>query len=362
MNLDEVRPTPLGDIPGSPENIKLKDFRPRSVFNTPVTTITKAAFPVIDVHTHAWQKDTDVQAWVKRMHAANVETAVILSFETGAAFDDIIQRFAGYPGKFQVWCGLDYTGYNDPGSNWIDRSIAELERCQRKGATGVGELGDKGVGEYYSRPVAGYGMHLDDARMQPLLKKCGALGMPVSVHIADPIWMYLPMDEQNDGLMNAYKWRIDTSKEGLLNHAQLLATFEAAVAQNPGTVFIACHLLNCSHDLAILGRMLDKYPNLYADITSRLKEVGTVPRYAKAFFEKYQDRLLYGSDAGYDPAATLDFATGIYQSTFRLLESADEHIYEHNLYKYHWPLYGLDLSDGVLNKLYYANAAKILKL
>jgi predicted TIM-barrel fold metal-dependent hydrolase len=106
--------------------------------------------------------------------------------------------------------------------------------------------------------------------------------------------------------------------------------------------------------------MLDSYPNLYADISSRLKEVATVPRYAKAFFEKYQDRLVFGSDLGYDPSNTMDFARQLYQVSFRLLESADDHIYEHQLFKYHWPLYGLDLGDKVLKKLYRENALRII--
>lgn len=361
MNLDEVKPKPLGDIPGSPESIRLKDFRPVSVFNTITTAILKSKFPVIDIHTHAWQPTTDIHEWVKTMDAANVKKSIVLSFETGAAFDDTVNRFADYPDKFDIWCGLDYTGYNEPGGEWIDHAIAELERCYKKGAKGVGELGDKGLGEYYSRPVAGYGMHLNDERMKPLLKKCGELHLPVSVHIADPIWMYLPMNNENDGLMNAYNWRIDLGRDGILNHAQLLNTFQDAVRQNPGTVFIACHLANCSHHLEILGNMLDRYENLYADITSRLKEIATVPRYATAFLEKYQDRILYGSDAGYDLNHTFNFATKIYQATFRLLESADEHIYEHDLFKYHWPLYGLQLSDVILKKLYYENATKLMQ-
>src|SRR6185295_17918918 len=128
MNLDEVKPKPLGDIPGSPENFKLKDYRPKSVFKTARTAVLKAKYPVIDMHAHAWQEDTDVHELVKRMEAANIQKAMVLSFETGSGFDDIITRFAKYPDKFDIWCGFDYTGYNQPGSQWIDRAIAELER------------------------------------------------------------------------------------------------------------------------------------------------------------------------------------------------------------------------------------------
>jgi hypothetical protein len=182
MNLDEIKPKQLGDIPGSPENIKLKDFRPESVFKTIRTKITRAKYPLIDMHGHAWQKDTPIGEWVGLMDAANIEKTIILSFETGAGFDEILERYSAWPEKFDIWCGFDYTGYDKPGLGWIDHALAELELCYRKGARGIGELGDKGSGEYYSRPVPGYGMHLNDNRIKPLLQKCGDLGMPVSVH------------------------------------------------------------------------------------------------------------------------------------------------------------------------------------
>lgn len=358
MQLKDIKPAPLGDVPGSPENFKLNEFKPISVFNTPQTQVTKAKFPVLDMHAHAWDLDTNIGDWVNRMDAANIEKTVVLSFETGAQFDAIYNQYKKYGDRFSLWCGLDYTGY-DTDSNWTTNAIAELRRCKSLGATGVGELGDKGVGEYYSSPVPGIGMHIDDDRMDPLLHECGLLKMPVSVHVADPIWMYLPMDIHNDGMMNAYNWRIEM-KQGMLDHGALLKTLEHAVRKHPGTIFIACHFANCTHDLQILGDMFDRYNNLYADISSRLKEIATVPRYAKAFIEKYQDRLMFGSDVGYDTSKPVSYSTDIYEISFRLLETADEHIYRHELFKYHWPLYGLEVGDDVLKKLYYDNGRKII--
>ena len=160
------------------------------------------------------------------------------------------------------------------------------------------------------------------------------------------------MDSTNDGLINANKWRIDLTSEGILSHGDLVTTLENVVRDNPGTTFIACHLANCSYDLSILGEMFDKYPNLYADISARFAELAPVPRYSRAFIEKYQDRLLYGTDMG--------FSQSMYAVTFRLLQTADEHFYEIDLFNYHWPLYGFDLEDSVLRKLYYENAVRIL--
>lgn len=359
MQLKDIKPQPLGEVPGSPETFRLNEFRPKSVFNTPQTLVSRAKFPVIDMHAHAWDLTADVRDWVNRMDAANIERTVVLSFETGESFNAIVNQYKPFYNRFSIWCGFDYTGY-DTNKNWTHHAIRELQRCKELGAQGVGELGDKGMGEYYSSPVAGIGMHIDDERMDPLLLECGRLGMPVNIHVADPIWMYMPMDIYNDGMMNAYNWRIEW-KEGMLDHSALLKTLEHAVEKHPDTIFIACHFANCTHDLQIFGNMLDQYPNLFGDISSRLKEIATVPRYAAAFIEKYQDRLLFGSDVGYDVTRPMKYSTDVYEISFRLLESADEHIYMHDLFKYHWPLYGLDLKDDVLKKLYRDNAARILR-
>jgi hypothetical protein len=96
--------------------------------------------------------------------------------------------------------------------------------------------------------------------------------------------------------MNASDWKIDTSKENILLHAELIKTLENAVKENPGTTFIACHFANCSYDLSIIGRLLETYDNLYADISARYAETAPIPRYTKAFYEKFQDKLLYGFD------------------------------------------------------------------
>lgn len=359
MNLKDVKPAPLGEIPGSPETFRLKDFRPKNIFNIPVTEINRAKFPVTDMHAHAWMPDTDIDAWVQIMDAVNIEKSTILSFETGTEFDQIFERFSAHPARFNIWCGFDYSGYDSGERDWTERAIAELKRCRQMGASGVGELGDKGLGEYYSSPVPGYGMHIDDSRMDPLLETCAKLNMPINIHIADPIWMYLPMDIHNDGMMNAYNWRIEQS-EGKLNHEELLHSFERAVQKHPKTIFIACHFINCSHDLSRVGRMLDNYSNLYVDLTSRLKEICTVPRYAKSFIEKYSDRIFFGSDVGYDPGNTMTYAQTLYKALFRLMESADEHIYEHDLFKYHWPLSGLELSDKTLKKVYHDNSFNLM--
>ncbi|GAA3510356.1 hypothetical protein GCM10022393_24570 [Aquimarina addita] len=332
--------------------ILLKDYDPVSIYKSTKTSIKKAKFPIIDMHSHPYaMSEIDIDVWVKTMDKKGVQKTIILTYQTGKAFDSIYAMYAKYPNRFDIWCGFDFTGYDQKG--WSKKAVKELERCYKVGAKGVGELGDKGEGLLYCKPTPAYGMHINDIRMKPLIKKCGELNMPINIHVAEPYWMYLPADVHNDGLMNAKTWGIDTTKANMLSHQELINTLEQAVKENPKTTFIACHFANCSHDLSIIGNLLETYDNLYADISARYAETAPVPRYTKAFYQKYQHKLLYGTDMG--------MKSSMYDVTLRILETEDEHFYEKELFNYHWSLYGLGLEDTILKKIYHENAKKIIE-
>src|SRR5215212_1066805 len=139
---------------------------------------------------------------------------MILTYTTGASFDSAVTKYSRYKDRFEIWCGFDYTGADQAG--WSQKAVAELERCYKKG--------DKGVGELYSKPTPGYGIHIDDPRMKPLIKKCGELHMPISIHVAEDAWMYQKPDSTNDGLMNSAIWNVDQTKKNLLSHDELIGT------------------------------------------------------------------------------------------------------------------------------------------
>jgi predicted TIM-barrel fold metal-dependent hydrolase len=332
----------------SPEEILLKDYKPRSLFKIPETLVEKARHPVIDMHSHDYAPTAgDVDRWVRTMDEVGIEKTIILSGNTGAKFDAVAAKYGKYPKRFVVWCGIDYRGFNQFGFG--PAAITELERCHKAGATGVGELSDKGRG--LGAGTNTLGMHIDDPRMDLILEKCAQLHMPVNIHVGEDKWMYEPMDQSNDGLMNAWKWRV-ANDPGVLQHDEVVDSLERAVKKHPRTVFIACHLANCCSDLKRLGAMLDQYPNLHADIGARYAELSPIPRTVSRFFNRYQGRLLYGTDMNPD--------AGMYRVTFRLLETADEHFYPAYFRKYHWPMHAFDLPDKVLKRVYRENALKLL--
>lgn len=333
------------------DQILLKDFKPVSIYKIPVTTVNKALYAAIDIHSHDYAStEENVDQWVKTMNESGIEKTIILSGATGVKFDAVVQKYSKYPDRFEVWCGLDYSGYDLPG--YGPAAVKELERCYKMGAKGVGEVSDKGMGINYSQGLKAPGMHLDDPRLKPLFEKCAELHLPVNIHLADPIWMYEKMDASNDGLMNAQTWKIDLTKPGIIGFDALMGTLENVVKLYPNTIFIACHFANLNHDLERLGSMLDQYPNLYSDISARYAESATIPRAMQAFYQKYQDRLLYGTDMGLNQ--------DMYKITFRILESNDEHFYGREISTYHWAMNGFGLQKDILKKIYRDNANKFL--
>ncbi|HTW57956.1 MAG TPA: amidohydrolase family protein [Terriglobales bacterium] len=335
--------------PASPETLLLKDYRPQSIYKIPVTTIAKAKYPIVDMHSHPYAKTArQIDEWVLNMDEVGVEKTIILSMATGADFDEIQEKYSKYPEKFEMWCGLDFSRYDESGFG--PAAVKELERCRAAGARGVGEIHDKGKGLRSGKSDAA-GMHPDDPRMDALWAKCGELGMPVSLHVADPIWMYQKMDRHNDGLMNAYYWRLD-NQPGIVGLSGMVEIFERTLARHRNTTFIACHFMNLDYDLARLGEVLDRNLNLYADISARYAETAPIPRFTAQFYTKYGDRLIYGTDMGFDKT--------MYRTTFRILESLDEHFYEIDQFSYHWALNGLGLGDEILKQVYRDNAARLL--
>ena len=337
-------------VPASPaDKVLLKDFNPVVVNNIPVTSVERAKFDIIDMHAHDYaMTEEEIAQWAKTMDEVGVlNTAIMHCSWIGRPFEEYVAAYAPYKDHFRFWCCFDYTDMSPEG---IQNACELLERYHNElGAVGVGELGDKGEGDTYARPGDGKDIHIDDPRIQPLIRKAGELKMPISIHIAEPYWMYLPMDETNDGLVNAVTWHVDTTN--CYGYDKLMETFENAVRENPNTIFIACHYLNMSHDWPRLGALLDKYPNMYVDISARVAESAHTPRATREFLIKYQDRVLFGTDNGMDPQ--------MYRNIFRVLESNDEHFYIPD-YGYHWALSGFNLPDDVLKKIYHDNAERIL--
>lgn len=343
--------------------VLVKDWLPDSSLVVPVTDIPTALFPAIDLHVHVGMAGTShtggdtpesLAAWVKSMDEAGVEKAIVLTEATGSEFDQLADLYQKtHPNRFQLWCGLDIREFDAPG--YPERAAAGLEQCYRKGARGVGELSDKGWGIMGGMQAA-FGdlpklardrrLHLDDPRLDLFWKKCAELKIPVNLHVADHPSAWRAPDNHQERppraqIFNHYGTDVPS-------YAELLTRRDRLLARHPETIFIACHLSNQGNDLAALSQALDRFPNLYTEISGRDYEIGREPRAAAKFFAKYQNRVLFGTDSSPSPK--------MYRAWWRLLESADEYMPG----PAGWRLYGLELPDPMLEAIYRGNARRLL--
>lgn len=347
-NTQKARKSGAAAQPGAMDSILLKDYQPDSSLVVPERHPEKARFRVIDVHSHTYAKTPEeIAGWVRRMDEAGVELTVVLTGATGAEFDRLADLFLKpYPTRFQLYCGLDTADLRKP--DYPERAAAELVRCYKKGARGVGEIIDKGSG--LSRGGAtlprDQRLHPDDARLDLVWKKCAELKLPINLHMADHPSCWRPLDAHQER-SPAFQ-RYNQYGRDVPSYEELLAIRDRLLARHPKTLFVACHLGNQGNDLASVSKVLDRYPNLYVDISARAYEVGRQPRTAARFLARYQDRVLFGTDQS--------ISKSMYQAWWRLFETPDEYMPGPNW----WRLYGLELPTPVLERLYRTNAKKIM--
>lgn len=334
--------------PGPMDTILVKDYAPRSSVVTRETFVPKAKYPVIDCHVHIVAKTPEeVAEWVKTMDEVGVEKSIVLTGATGAAFDSLVDLLPKtYPGRFLLYCGLERTDIDKP--DYSDRAVAELVRCHKNGARGVGELSDKGFGLTQDALSRDKRLHPDDPRLDAFWEKCAELKMPVNLHVADHPSCWTPLDVYQERAPD-YQHFNQYGKD-IPSYDELITMRNRILEKHPKTIFIACHLGNQGNDLEKLSLAMDKYPNLYLDTSARDYEIGRTPRASARFLTKYKNRIVFGTDQGRERS--------MYQIHWQLLETADEYI----VGRVGWRYYALELPAQVLASLYWGTARKIFNI
>jgi len=333
----------------------LKDFAPTSMLHAATHNVARAKFPVIDVHNHVNDpggihgEEIDPAEVVRRMDQSNVKKIVILTGMWGEKLQSVLDKMVKpYPDRFVVFTQIDWSKIDD--EHFSAEMVTQLDDAVRRGARGLKVLKDLGLGV---RDRAGKLIAVDDPRLDPVWEECGRLGIPVAIHTTDPEAFFTPIDNKNERyeeLMSNPSWSFYgpqfPRKEVLL--AQRNHVFE----KHPRTTFIALHVANWPENLDAVSNWLKKYPNMYVEFGAREAELGRQPKRARKFFVDFQDRIMFGTDA--EPEESM------YANYFRWLETADEYFpYWGYPGQGRWEIYGMELPDGVLEKVYHQNAEKV---
>ena len=331
------------------QDVSFEEYNPKSTLVVPGDSIFKAKFPFIDVHGHQYRMPTqDLSPVVADMDKLNLRIMVNLSGRTG---DDLVKSVkniaTNFPGRFVVFANINFEGAGSDG--WTEKMVAQLEQDVKNGATGLKVYKSLGL---RNKDAQGNRLAINDPRLDAIWAKCGELGIPVLIHSADPASFWDEFDGDNERWLelktHPRRKRSDTNPAPF---QQIMDEQYSIIKKHKNTKFISAHMSWLANNLGRLGELLDEMPNMNVGIGAIIAELGRQPRFAKAFITKYQDRVLFGKDS-WKPE---EFPT-----YFRVLESADEYFPYHKKYHAYWAMYGLDLDDEVLKKVYYKNALRIV--
>ena len=328
------------------------EYKPRSTLVVPQHPVPRARFPVVDFHGHPPTLNTpeNIRQVIEAMDALNIQVMVQARPSSGERLTSQIQavKDAGYEDRFVFFASLDLRDVG-PGSG--ARIAAQLEEDVKAGAVGIGEI-SKSFG-LSTRKADGTRLAIDDPELDVVWETAGRLGIPVFIHTADPDQFFQPLDYQNERWleMALFESRRYFDRDRFPSFEELMEERNRMIAKHPNTTWVLAHLSWYGNDLAKMGDLFDRFPNVYGELGAILYDFGRQPRNARAFFEKYQDRILFGKDS---------FAPDEYPYYWRVFETADEYFDYYRDYHAFWKLYGMDLPDGVLRKIYHGNAMKVI--
>ncbi len=320
------------------QTLSIEEWQPKSTLVVAEHPVPRAKFPVIDVHSHhrAPLSAARLDQLIAEMDALNLRLLVNLSGGSGARLQQTVENMKGrYPDRFAVFANLDFGGIDDPG--WGARAAAQLEKDVGHGAQGLKFFKNFGM---YVKYGDGRRMPVDDPALDPVFRVCARLKIPVLIHVGDPAPFFEPFDRFNERWLEL-KMFPNRRHPPPPSFETLTGERDRLIARHPGVNFI----------LGRLAGLMDKYPNFYTETGAVLAELGRQPFTARAWMIKYQDRVLFGKDS-YRPDE--------YPYYWRVFETRDEYFDYYRRRHAHWQLYGLDLPDEVLKKLYYQNALRLI--
>lgn len=356
--------------------LPLRDYEPKSMLHVPETAVLRAKYPLIDFHTHlsfvnrnAKPEKAGFRATREEVLAVmdrkNIRMMVNLTGGYGAALEETLAYWQKpAPDRFAVFTEPWFNRLRE--ANYPQFQADQIVRAKQLGARGIKVL--KTLGLFLREEITtGPLVKVDDRRFDPMWEAAGASELPIAIHTSDPEAFFLPTDKFNERYeeLSAHPdWSFhgrDYPSNRELHEARL-----RVVARHPKTQFVLLHVGN-SEDLPWVSEWLDKYPNTHVEIAARIGELGRQPRQARRFFDRYQDRILFGTDAVPQGVETPQqiFGDKLYEIYYRFLETEDEY-FDYAPARIppqgRWRIYGIGLTDTILRKVYFQNAARLLKM
>lgn len=330
--------------------MNMEDYDPKPGLVVPTHKLTRAKYPIIDVHNHQ-RGEMDaaaLQKLVADMDGLNLRVMVNLSGGYGPRLKKTVDNMKGnYPKRFVIFANLSFEEIDAP--DYADKAAAQLEEDIKNGAQGLKFFKNFGMD---LSDKSGTRIKIDDPRFDKAFELCAKYKIPVLIHTAEPRQFFQPWNKDNERWLELKQFPSRYRPGNRYpSWETLMGELYSRIGRHPKVTFINAHMGWLAGDLTQLGTLMEKYPNMLAEIGAILAELGRQPRAARAFFEKYQDRVLFGKDI-WEPSE--------YHVYFRVLETADEYFDYYRKRHAFWKMYGMELPDAILKKLYYKNALRVI--
>jgi predicted TIM-barrel fold metal-dependent hydrolase len=332
---------------------------------------------IIDMHEHIPPVEEALAHTIKILDAVGVGVAINLSGGTvtptaeGVSAFEYTKALADhlYPGRFLQYMNLDYTSWDAP--DFAQQAVKQVEQGKKLGAAGFKEYKRLGL---YLRDKAGKLIRVDDPKLDGVWRRCGELGLPISIHVSDPRAFWLPLNPSNERweeLQDHPSWWFGDATL-YPPREELLAELDRVIGRHPETTFVSVHFGNNAEDIAWVDAAMDRHPNMWVDLAARVPEVGRHdPDLVRRFFMKHQDRILFATDVsvgeelvlgsgGSGPPPTDADAVVFFQKHWRWLETRDSSFAHMTPIQGRWTISGIGLPVEVLRKVYFENARRLL--
>ena len=319
-----------------------------------------ASFPKIDAHVHLRNSEFD---FAKLAQQNNFQLLTICTSSSSQKIID--QQYNLHSRQYKenpniIYFASTFTmeGYGEPA--WQENTIKYLQSTFDQGAIAVKVWKD--IGMTFRNPDSSFIM-IDDPAFDPVLEYIASQGITLVAHIAEPKNCWLPLDSMTvKGDRNYFKNHPQYHMylhPDYPSHEEIINARDNMLAKHPNLRVVGCHLGSLEWDVDELAKRLDKYPNFAVDISARISHFQYQNREkVKNFLNKYQDRILYGTDNVISENARPEDITARFINSWTAdwkYFTTDEELTSSQLNS---PYKGLKLGTKVLKKLYYENALK----
>ena len=350
----------IGVIQKKNNLMDIEEYSPKSSLVVEENPRESAKFPFVDVHSHQWKMPgMDFTNLIAEMDSLNMGYMINLSgsgFATFAGNQSLMDvsltksleniKKQGVSNRFGVFVNIDFNKIDDP--DFGTNNVEIIKDAVKQGVIGLKVYKNLGLN---LRDNSGERVKVDDKRLNPIWEICGELNIPVLIHSGEPSPFFDPIDKYNE------RWLHARQKPQSFRNSDEYPSFDEVMQEqynmfkkNPKTTFINAHLGWYGNDLDKMSAQLDDLPNVYTEIGAVIAELGRQPIRARKFFVEHQDRVLFGKDT---------YKKSEFDVYFRILETSDEYFDYYRKRHAHWKMYGLNLPDSILKKLYYKNARKL---